>query len=331
MPHDTETNRIDSLDLLRALAIFYIVAIRHLDDYAGDIYCSKIDDVITYSLLGLFVFLSGYLLSLRTPAIRSKHEILTFLARRFLRIYPLYILALLSFYLFCMLSARDVVIAALLLNMVTGTSVLTLWFVSMICLFYLMFPLVVQNYSLLKTAALCVGIVVLVTSVRKMFGLFDAVIPLYWPLFLLGVVSCKHALLDGYAYNGIVLVGSLPLFAVACFLYCCTGTYETLSLIALMTSSLPVCLTIGKSLSGILKKSIYRRIAYASFCMYLFHRVVFSVLTRVYSPKSNAYAVLYLSLVGVPIIVYGSYQIQKFYDLVTTQFLSRRLHRCAGL
>jgi peptidoglycan/LPS O-acetylase OafA/YrhL len=56
-------NRINSFDFLRALAISYIVIIRHMDDYASNSFGGIVNTILTYIFLGIFVYLSGYLLT----------------------------------------------------------------------------------------------------------------------------------------------------------------------------------------------------------------------------------------------------------------------------
>jgi peptidoglycan/LPS O-acetylase OafA/YrhL len=79
-------------------------------------------------------------------------------------------------------------------------------------------------------------------------------------------------------------------------------------------STIPSLLFIGKFLSNIIGKSVYGKIAYASFCMYLFHRVIFYLMMNSYSPGSNFHTVIYLTLAGVPIIFAISFYAQKYYD-----------------
>jgi peptidoglycan/LPS O-acetylase OafA/YrhL len=88
--------RILHLDFLRGFAILYIVGVHHLDDYAGNVYHSQWDVAATKAFLGMFVFISGYLLSMNNP-INGKGDLLNFAFKRFLRIYPLYALSLILF------------------------------------------------------------------------------------------------------------------------------------------------------------------------------------------------------------------------------------------
>ncbi|CCK81820.1 acyltransferase family protein [Desulfobacula toluolica] len=305
--------RMNYIDFLRCLAIFYIVGIHHIDDYAGDIYHNNVDDVITYIFLGLFVFISGYLLSLRT-CINNTKDILDFIFKRFLRIYPLYVLGLLLFFFSKLISFKSFLLHLPFLNILLDKSVFTLWFVTMICIFYLFYPLFVYKYSLLKSSAVLLVLSVIICILRKIFGLFDIRLLVYLPVFFMGIIFAKHNVKEKYFNNKKIIMGSVMLFAMALFLYFSLNRFNKIFLMAFIMSSIPSVLLIGEYCSKIIHKYVYSAISYASFCMYLFHRLVFSLLTHIYNPSNHIYMVIYLSVIGLPIIIATSFYIQKYYD-----------------
>jgi len=314
--------RVLYLDFLRGLAILYIIGIRHLDDYAGGIYYSKLDDIITYIFLGLFVFISGYLLSIKN-SIKNKADFLNFFVKRFLRIYPLYVLALFLFMICSLTSVKPMLLNMFFLNVLFGNSILTLWFVSIICVFYFLYPIIIYNYSILKTSAIFIVFSVFVFFMNNMFGLFDIRLLIYFPLFLLGVIISKYNLLLKYIFERHIVICSILLFVVTLWLYFEIAGFKKLFLTLLMISSLPSLLLIGKYFSSIINESIYAKIAYASYCMYLFHRVIFFLMTKIYSPKENIHMAVYLTTLGVPIIFGASFYIQRYYDMLIS-YLRRR-------
>jgi len=305
--------RLLYMDFLRAIAILYVVAVHHLDDYAGNIYHNKVDIIAIYSFLGLFMFISGYLLSLNTP-VNNKSDLWVFFRRRFLRIYPLYILALLLFASCSFISLKGVLIHIFLLNVLLGQSVFTLWFVSILCVLYIIYPIIVYKYSVAKTAIITALFYGVLALLKEGFGLVDERLLLYFPLFLLGVVSLKHNLIERYAHNRVFIAGSALVFAVSIFLYFKAPRFNQVFLVILMMSAVPLLVPLGKLASSIVKKSFYVNIAYASFCMYLFHRVIFYVITNIYSPSDNIRTAIYLTLLAVPVIYVVSFYLQKYYD-----------------
>jgi peptidoglycan/LPS O-acetylase OafA/YrhL len=308
--------RLLHMDFLRGIAILYIVAVRHLDDYAGNFYHNKIDDVITESLLGLFMFISGYLLSMNSP-INNRGDLFRFISNRFLRIYPLYVLAVFLFMLCSLMSFKSLLLHMSLLNILLNNDVITLWFVSIICIFYISYPIIAYRYSALKTVIIFILFCIFIVLINRIFGLFDKRLLKYYPIFILGIVSLKHDLIERFFYNRIIVIWSILVFSISSYLYFRPLILNQMFSILIMASAIPSLLLIGKSFSTIMNKSVYIKIAYASFCMYLFHRVIFTLMTQIYCPNNNFYIVIYLTILGVPIIFATSFYLQKYYDQLT--------------
>jgi peptidoglycan/LPS O-acetylase OafA/YrhL len=308
--------RLLYMDFLRAIAILYIVVVHHLDDYAGNIYQSKLDDILRALCLGLFMFISGYLLSLNAP-IHNKGDLWDFMRRRFLRIYPLYVLALFLFMLCSIMSFKSVLLHMALLNVLLNKSVITLWFVSIICIFYIIYPIIVYKYSVPKTVIIFVSLCSVFILLKETLGLLDETLILYFPLFILGIVSLKHKLIDRFIHNRIFVICSILVFIVSTYLYFEAPKFHQIFEILLMMSAVPFLILIGKLVSPIVNKRVYVNIAYASFCMYLFHRVIYYLITHIYSPSNNIYMVIYLTLIAVPIVYVTSFYLQKYYDRIT--------------
>lgn len=87
--------KLPYIDLLRGLSALYIVGFWHLMNYTAQFrgYANELTHRTTVVVLGLFVFLSGHLLaqSRLAPGLAGLKR---FLTRRLLRIYPLYLAAL---------------------------------------------------------------------------------------------------------------------------------------------------------------------------------------------------------------------------------------------
>ena len=308
--------RLLYMDFLRAIAMLYIVAVHHLDDYAGNIYHNKLDDITIYAFLGLLMFISGYLLSLNFP-INNKIDLWNFIRKRFLRIYPLYVLALFLFMLCSLASFKSVLLNISLLNVLLDKSVLTLWFVSILCVFYIIYPIIIYKYSVLKTVIISISLYSVFILLKEIFGLLDERLLLYFPLFLLGIVSSKHNLIERHIHNQFFVVCSVLIFIISIFLYFEAPKFNNIFLILLMMSAVPFLVLVGKLVSSVVNKKFYTNIAYASFCMYLFHRVIFHLITNIYSPSNNIYIVIYLTLFAVPVIYVTSFYLQKYYDRIT--------------
>jgi hypothetical protein len=78
----------------------------------------------------------------------------------------------------------------------------------------------------------------------------------------------KNKLIEKYLYNKMIVTCSILLFTIFYILYLLKSPkFNEIILILLMMSAILCLLLIGKLCSSVLKKSIYKNIAYASFCM----------------------------------------------------------------
>jgi peptidoglycan/LPS O-acetylase OafA/YrhL len=315
--------RILKLDFLRGFAILYIVGVHHLDDYAGNIYHSQLELITTKALLGMFVFISGYLLSMNNP-INNRDDVFNFTFKRFLRIYPLYVMALFLFMFCSLMTFESLLLHLTFFNVVTNKSGMTLWFVTVICVFYLFYPILTYKYSLLKTTVVFIVFYMITVPLNRMFGWFEIRMLVYFPLFVLGVVSREHNLIEKYIHKNnkiAYILLCLPLFFVfSRWLYKIDENHAVI-LTLFMISALPVLLFIGEAFSSILKESIYKKLAYASFCMYLFHRVIFFLMLNIYHPADIYAKVAYLTVLGLPLIFGSSFYFQKHYDRLTARWV----------
>lgn len=191
------TSRFIELDFLRVLAIGYIV-IHHVDDYASNLFCSKPDIIITYISLGILVYISGFLLSTHYPSVSNSKELALFIKKRIFRIYPLYLVALLLFFASSvtsvdvktwMLNALPVV--NMLFSPFVVSPILTLWFVSLIFFYYLLFAVCIYRHDLLRTVIFFCTIFVVLTGTNLSVGVVDKRLIIYLPLFLLGIIVAR--------------------------------------------------------------------------------------------------------------------------------------------
>lgn len=314
--------RLHYFDLLRGAAILYIVAVRHLDDYAGSIYHNKIDDLATYSFLGLFVFISGYLLAINNK-IDNRKDLFVFFIKRFLRIFPLYILTLFLFMLSDILTFKSMVMHITFLNIVLNKSAITVWFVSIICIFYLIYPLIIYKYSILKILFLSIIFYSIILSLNVHSKIFDLRLLLYFPLFIFGIITFKNKINDRFFNNKIFLSFSFLMFLLFSRFFSEQGF---LIKILFMIFAIPCLLFLGNLASKVIPTSVYSKIAYASFCGYLLHRVIYHWMLYVYKPSNNVQTIIYLTLIGIPLLFAVSFCLQKLYDrLISNLVISKKL------
>ncbi|OGQ98708.1 MAG: hypothetical protein A2505_01970 [Deltaproteobacteria bacterium RIFOXYD12_FULL_55_16] len=309
-------NKIDSLDLLRAAAIVYIVGVLHLNDYIGGCLIFPGADVVTEIFLSIFVFISGYLLTINNPAISNKAEVRLFAKKRFLRLYPLYLFALLLFWTCSFMSVKSLIVHALLLNILIGKSIPTLWFISMICFYYLLFPVIMLGYSLKRTFLISGLAISALLALHTTTGFIDLRLIIYLPSFVFGVIAGRHDFMEKFRHFNTLVFSMLSAFILfsSLYLYFPDSQLHNFYQVLFMLAGIPPAIWSADRLARHLHKKTYKNLAYASFCMYLFHRVIYYILTDIYSSPSQTVMFAYLFFMGVPLIYTVSFIFQKNYD-----------------
>jgi peptidoglycan/LPS O-acetylase OafA/YrhL len=322
--------RLQPLDLMRLTAVAYVISLRHIPNYLAWVHLGVLDTMVTYLLLGCLVFISGYVLARKYPVLGGRTGIFRFLLRRLLRVYPLYVVAVFGYVVYDRsLTLVNIVAHLLCLNLVltpgTGEPLRTIWFVSMIVLFYVAYV----GFARMKTvvlAAVAGAATVALLVVHMKTGYTDERLALFVPLFAAGIVMARQQ----------VLVQPRPRTVfVSTVVFVLSGVAE---LVSLPLAALPAaCLRIVWMLSGILpvwiaaswlvRKLGWGRLVsslcYASFCAYLFHRHVYRILLLVFQPTNDAGAALYLALVGVPLAFLVGFLVQAAYDRLVLRLASR--------
>jgi len=304
------------VELLRAGCALWIVGFWHLMNYTHGFPGANnaVTLRLTVIVLGLFAFVSGFLLA-RAPMRLRAPELGRFYTRRLLRIYPLYLLALLAFWALGMADRSTALKAALGISMVYGPAPLTLWFITMILEFYLVAPLLIalrdRPVPFVLAALGLFGVAAVCGSAAN----GDIRLAEYFPAFALGVYWAGHgerastrtalcacaATAAAWAWS--LAAGSDPQYSLAGIPLVTCGGLTAFLLAGRLTLSPHGALARAASL-----------VSYASFAMYLFHRIVYKGLHALYDPASPGLGLAWLLLVGVPLVVLLSFLAQRACD-----------------
>ena len=211
-------NKIIAFDFLRALAIIMIIP-AHLSNFLystyGKLALYAFDPYFANMGLGLFIFMSGYLLYYNNHSINSLQNVFDFYKKRLLRIYPLYWAALATFVLvFFVFAPRlnsgfvfpnsenvfgffNVFVHALglqiLLAPAYASPMLTLYFVGLIVIFYAIYPFLIMFSKTTKRLLLSSSIVYLgFFSISKTFNIIDHRFFIFFLIFVFGILTCKE-------------------------------------------------------------------------------------------------------------------------------------------
>lgn len=228
------------LDILKATAILLIVFC-HMDNYVSCYNLIRLVDQYAALIgLSLFFFISGFLLSQNNPVISSMRDIKTFYIKKFIRIFPLYWIALASLVIiFGLLKISPGHVSPynfspfnLLLHfcglqgIFPYNSIQSMWFVGAIILFYLLYPIMVylskNNLEIFLVSSI---ILIMLGLIHYFFGLIEINVLTYYPIFIAGIfinkiIYCqkqkfdKNLLKQILIFNLILIIGIFLILAI---------------------------------------------------------------------------------------------------------------------
>ena len=315
-----KTEHLASLDYMRVLCVAYIVGLWHMVSYTdikgfGQIQSYPFLQQSTYCVLAAFTFLSGFLAFREFKGIR---DVFKYYLRRLIRLWPLFALAEIAMVLVRINDGKMLPWVLTGLGWVKEPFPLTLWFVGMIFLFYLLNPVISSKKLYLGiSVAVLVEVALLVLNV---FLQIDERLWFYWPFFVTGSIVRRipwKEWTEKIKETQIVLIKAVA--AVSCiagfavllgFAADQDFTYKTYIEAMLFIAG-------GILLFSLIKvkvlNTIIAKIAYASMCAYLYHRVFFTILCKILGKKIASLPVWILFL----ILFFGvAYLIQFVYDKV---------------
>jgi len=309
------SSRIPAIDLIRCVCILYIVGFWHLFNYTGAFpgYHNAITYRLTVIALGLYVMISGYLVREKAGPITKKY-VLGFYKSRLLKIYPPYILAIIFFYIVKQSDTVTLAKAAFLISMFFKPAPPTLWFITMIIVFFIGAPLLITiSTNIRRFIITCTVIIISLSICTAIFRTVDKRIVMYFAPFAVGILMAEHKILFK-RLNTLILVAIL---AVSVLLSPRSSVQIDQSIISIplaLVGPMLIFVVAMRYDKVIWRHNVINNISYASFFMYLFHRPIFKLLKELYFPVSGFYQVIYLLTVCLPFIVAISWLAQKGYD-----------------
>lgn len=325
MPSPTSARtRSPAIDLTRALSIVWIVGFWHVLDYVPELYGTK--NPVTYhttvALLGLFVLISGYLMGLRDIPLNGT-SLLDFYMRRFGRIYPPFLIACLAFAVVKMAPLATMVKAALLVAMLWGPPPTTLWFITMIVLFYAITPLLTAIRA--RTWVYAPVIVIVTAALIAAQACLDGVNPrlaIYFPAYAAGVWLAQDRVRAAVVARiglalvpiGLLLSIGIPTAEIE------NSVWSTTWALAAPLAIFGTAMTLDRRIAPTWWVSA---LAEASFFLYLFHRIVYGLGLKLVNPSDPTSRLLLVTLVFFPLALIVSLLGQRWYDSRWQQLMSR--------
>lgn len=333
--------RLGEFDIMRGLAII-IILFHHLSDYGLNYYdlhnfginlnLSLLNVLNTYFGLGLFVYISGVLLQRNYHDLSGWRQVGTFIKKRFIRIFPLYYIALAIFIKLMAVSNTKLILMHVLgLQAILASyhyrPLLTLWYIGLVAVYYGFFILIKRaegNKLRLFITLLIFPLLLLIWRGKE--GMGDIRLFLYYPVFLSGLYGDKYLARIRNDYKktaGLAIFFFLSVYSYVLYMYRSSlvvhsigqlGAFLLISCIAscIMISFAWLVRLISSKGAGISK--YFKILSYSSYCIYLFHRPVWWALLKMDYPADPMSRLFYLGLIGIPLIILISYTIQKAYD-----------------
>lgn len=269
----TNARHIFIFDLIRMICMIWVVFIWHLNDYLPiGFHFSSITlcicEKITIAALFIFTLLSGY--SMAKYSFQCQKDVLIFYKKRFVRFYPLYLIAILCFYAYGWYSKSIVLKCMTGIVLFFNDAPYTLWYMCMLMFFYMITPILNWKYSSYKKNIIMYLIAVILFGILSMLDITHENMAYYMPAYVLGL----------YLGNTIHIPSKVYTSPIEAFV---------------------------------------SLVAYSSFCIYLFHRVIFATVANIFNEDWIVGSILIpmtlpCALVAVISVIIVSYGIQKCYD-----------------
>ena len=299
-------------DIARALCIIWIVCFWHMNDmivpsqrfYDLNI-CPQIL-YITNGVLACFTFISGFFLSKKI--IKEKRDVSSFYAKRFFRFFiPLLITCM----LFCIggwLSPLQVISTCCgVAQLLPSPYPLTVWYLSMLILFYILTPLILlMNKRYYRGCAIVFIYIVLLLYHYFVQHVDERLLLYYWFYFIPFIIQFnKSSLIIIFVVVVCMTLGSV-FYKENILLLDIINRIGISSLLLMLILLLSWCICKITFMNNMLAI-----VAYASMFAYLYHREVYVAFKLLF--KEEHILVYYVPLVWIVIFMF-SYWAQKYYD-----------------
>jgi peptidoglycan/LPS O-acetylase OafA/YrhL len=319
-------SRDAAIDWMRALSILYVAGFWHLHNYTSFVpwYQAQPFARLTVLALALFALISGFLAGKAGKRITAR-GLGAYYRRRLIRIYPPYLLALIVFTVMNM-SGAAFLPSALMVNMIVPPPPFTLWFMTMIVLFYLVAPFLLAMADRPLRLVMIVSLVWVTYFIlsRWVLNMEDRLL-IYLPVFVAGILirnagqRRRKFLLTASALLAVIGYGlslEAPVLDPDRSLWMALwATSSAVFMFVLLRGHLP-------------RSAIIEELSRGGFFLYLFHRPIYVVLLEVSGVETPWAREVLLLGIGLPVAIAFGIIAQRAYDALIAQ-LSR--HRSAPL
>lgn len=318
-----KNNRNYPLDLSRTLCIVWIVAFFHMLNYfpkesqPQEMVGMVLYD-ITICVLSCFTYLSGYFLS--KYSFINTRDVWAFYKKRLVRFFPLFVIACFSL-IICGSDLKQIIFAVLGLSLIIPPPIYTLWYMSMLMLFYFITPLLrftIDGDSNIICRANILKVIFIILIFALSFMYADRRLTLYLPFYIIGL-NIPHKRAKELITNVYVFAISFILFAVLMIIRLKIYPNYISNFILPVESfaGVLVILSLSQFLYTDKIQRIVSWISEGSLCAYLFHRFFYAIILIITSMITGSkYMTIPLSIVSFIVLLVLSFYIQKLYNVI---------------
>jgi peptidoglycan/LPS O-acetylase OafA/YrhL len=239
---------------LRTAAILLLVLYHVPGTTAADVRVAVMSnyplELVGFTGVCIFFFVSGLSLSLSNKTIRNRSDVLHFFKKRMVRIYPLYWVFVAIILISYGPSLADSVVyivgwQALLYPIFITTDIYH--FVSVLLIFYMLFPLLAFSNDLKKLLIVSLIPLLFFAAIQLLWGLSDTMFLRYYGLFVGGIVAGR---VDAYNKMRRAISKQFFLFTIFAFgavlsvLFLAERYYDTIGLGAVLSNVLGVLIVL---------------------------------------------------------------------------------------
>ncbi len=304
--------------------MLYLVGFWHLLEYTRAIphYQNDITHRVTWITLGIFFFISGYLIGAGRTSL-SARGLGSYYLKRFWRIYPLFLVAL-AWFTHLGICRHDIAVrAALGISVFLGPAPPTLWFVAMIIVFYLAAPALLyvsRHRSGMEAFLLNLAVMLAMYWYLVVTGRLELRMLVYFSVFFLGIYAGAKP--QVFTRRKTVVALAVLSFMLSFFTHVRSLPMRVVTIVPMIAFCSLFVVMLARELrigQGRLRTGILA-LSSASYCMYLFHRPVYILANRYYFPDTPWLQVAYLVGCCLPAVILLAYVVQKGYDFVVNGF-----------
>ena len=312
-------NRLYQFDLCRVICVIWIVGFWHLQYYLSESYrlqgvVYEYCKIITNCILACFTFLSGFFLSKYTFS--SKSDISMFYKKRLFRFFPLLLASVLSLVCIGGGHVSQIIPTMFGYSLFMSRPIQTLWYFSMLILFYFLTPIL--KFTISNSTKTAWGIIFIFLFVAISLKYADVRLLMYFPFYVIGLNIEKDSFLK-IIKRKFCFVWLLLFFISLVCAY--NGMY--VCMYVCMYSGFLCLLSLSMSLYHPMIERTITVLAYASMCAYLFHRQLYGIIVfciRYFS--SIDYMPLLVAICSVCVLFGISWFVQFQYDKLVKKYVN---------